>query len=103
MRAGFQELFRHKERRIEEGHLRADQVHQSVKTAAFTYSERGRDRLATSVRTRRYRYTLWPSGEAELYDHDVDPQEYVNLAGDPDYSTVVEEMRALIGSRPGTS
>ncbi len=69
---------------------------QTVKTAAFTYSERGGDRLATSVRTRRYRYTHWPSGEAELYDHDVDPQEHSNLAADPDYSSVVEELRALI-------
>lgn len=70
----------------------------SVKTAAFTYSERGGDSLATSVRTERYRYTLWPSGEAELYDHDVDPREHVNLAGRPDHSTLVEEMQALIRS-----
>ena len=70
----------------------------SVKTAAFTYSERGGDTLATSVRTKRYRYTLWPSGEAELYDHDRDPHEHVNLAGHPDHSTVIEEMRALIRS-----
>ena len=70
----------------------------SVKAAAFTYSERGGDRLATSVRTGRYRYTLWPSGEAELYDHERDPHEHVNLASDPDHSTVVEEMRTLVRS-----
>ena len=76
---------------------------QTVKMAAFTYSERGGDRLATSVRTRRYRYTQWPSGEAELYDHDLDPHEHVNLAGRPDHSTVVEEMLALIRSHTGKS
>ena len=76
---------------------------QTVKTAAFTYSERGGDTLATSVRTKRYRYTLWPSGEAELYDHELDPHEHVNLALDPEHSTVVEEMQALIRSNTETS
>ncbi len=66
-----------------------------VKTAAFTYSERG-GTLATSVRTERYRHTRWPNGTAELYDHAIDPGEIVNLADDPAYAEVVAELRGLV-------
>ena len=43
-----------------------------------------------SVRTSRWRYTEWDQGQAgaELYDHDADPNEYVNLAADPKQSGV---------------
>lgn len=36
-------------------------------------------RLAYSIRTERYRYTLYWNGSAELYDHDQDPFEHDNL------------------------
>ena len=56
-----------------------------------------------SVRTERWRYTEWDGGRQgrELYDHEVDPNEYRNLAGDPAYAVVVEELRGLLRSRRG--
>jgi uncharacterized sulfatase len=51
-----------------------------------------------SVRTARWRYTEWENGTRgnQLYDHDADPHELKNLAGDPQYAKVVEEMKALV-------
>lgn len=51
-----------------------------------------------SVRTERWRYSEWDHGRkgAELYDHQNDPREFRNLAGDPKYVTVVAEMRGLL-------
>jgi len=51
-----------------------------------------------SVRTERWRYTEWDDGKAgaELYDHDADPREYVNLAGDPKQAGTVAEMKGLL-------
>lgn len=46
-----------------------------------------------SVRSKRYRYTLCSNGEEEFYDHDVDPQEWKNLAGDPNYKELIGEHR----------
>jgi iduronate 2-sulfatase len=54
------------------------------------------DRLGTSVRSRRWRYTEWPDGTHELYDHDTDPQECHNLANSPDYAAIVAEQRQLL-------
>jgi iduronate 2-sulfatase len=71
-----------------------------VKTAAFTYSER-MGTLATSVRTDRYRFTRWPNGTAELYDHLEDPEEHTNLAGDPAFAATVAELQAVIDAGPG--
>jgi iduronate 2-sulfatase len=58
------------------------------------------------MRTQRWRYTEWgPDGERgiELYDHDSDSQENVNLAADPRYAKVVAELRPRLHkvSRPG--
>ena len=51
-----------------------------------------------SVRTEHWRYTEWDHGRkgVELYDHDHDPREFKNLAKDPQYASVVEEMRGLL-------
>ena len=47
-----------------------------------------------SIRTNRWRYTEWNGGEAgiELYDHENDPDEIVNLANNPDYQSIAEEL-----------
>lgn len=45
-----------------------------------------------SVRTVRWRYTRYCDGTEELYDHDIDPREWKNLAKDPSYDNVKEEL-----------
>ena len=47
-----------------------------------------------SLRTPRWRYTEWAEGEQgrQLYDHDADPQEQVNLADDPAHAETIAEL-----------
>ncbi|MFP6582794.1 MAG: sulfatase-like hydrolase/transferase, partial [Candidatus Hydrogenedentota bacterium] len=54
-----------------------------------------------SIRTEQYRYTEWDGGKQglELYDHDTDPEELLNLAHDKDYADVADEMRGLLAAR----
>lgn len=53
-----------------------------------------------SLRTSRYRYTEWDDGTegSELYDHDQDPQELTNLAGQPPHAALVAELSRQIKS-----
>jgi len=50
-----------------------------------------------SIRTNRWRYTRWgeyvENGNEELYDHQNDPEENVNLATKTDSEKVLKEMR----------
>jgi len=64
---------------------------------AFTQVQRG-GFPGYSVRTERWRYTEWDDGQkgAQLYDHDADPHELHNLAGDLKYAKVAGEMKALV-------
>jgi iduronate 2-sulfatase len=50
------------------------------------------------VRTERWRYTECDDGKqgAELYDHDSDPDECTNLAGDAAHAKQVQELRRLL-------
>jgi len=52
-----------------------------------------------SLRTEQYRYNLWDSGETELYDHSLDPEEMKNLAGDSRYSELMESLDRRIRLR----
>lgn len=47
-----------------------------------------------SLRTARWRYTEWADGDQgrELYDHDVDPRELTNLAGDAAHAETVATL-----------
>jgi len=49
-----------------------------------------------SVRGKRYRYTLYATGEEELYDHDTDPYEWKNLADHDKLSSTKEEMKSKL-------
>ena len=64
---------------------------------AFTQVQRG-GFPGYSVRTERWRYTEWDDGKrgTQLYDHDADPHEFINLAGDAKYAKISEEMRSLV-------
>lgn len=71
------------------------------KPAAYTQVTRGpvKERImGRSVRTERWRYTEWDDGKqgAELYDHDADPTEAVNLAGNPKHAETIKELKALL-------
>jgi len=50
-----------------------------------------------AVKTDRYLYTEWKSGSRMLFDHVLDPDENTNVASDPQYRTVIEDHRALLG------
>ena len=59
--------------------------------------------MGCSVRTDRWRYTEWTSNGkdkeskgVELYDHQDDPAENVNLAGEPEYKIKVSEMSKIL-------
>jgi len=60
--------------------------------------ERGRPVLSTfkrgnhSIRDRRFRYIRYDNGEDELYDHETDPYEWKNLAGDPKFERFKEDL-----------
>ncbi|MGD9648795.1 MAG: sulfatase [Pirellulales bacterium] len=54
------------------------------------------EKLGRSLRTDRWRYTEWFDGSRELYDHDADPREYQNLAGDAEWAEKLAELSARI-------
>jgi arylsulfatase A-like enzyme len=73
------------------------------KTAAFTCLSRPRERgdskfgdLSTLGRTvfdGRWRYTQWHDNSVELYDHESDPLEHKNLAGDSEHRKQLATMQ----------
>jgi arylsulfatase A-like enzyme len=51
------------------------------------------DRLTRMVRTREWKYVLYPSGAEELYDTAADPIEVHNLAASPEHAGRRTELR----------
>ena len=69
----------------------------SWKSAAF--SETGKENGKHSMRTERYRYTEWGKNAwlgKELYDHEIDPDETVNIASLPENSNLVAHLSAQL-------
>ncbi len=64
---------------------------------AYTQVQRG-NTPGHSVRTEAWRYTEWGFGKLgeELYNEEADSQELNNLAGNPKYDGVKQQMKALL-------
>lgn len=45
-----------------------------------------------AVRSERWRYIRYANGDEELYDHQNDPHEWTNLANDPKYLSVKQDL-----------
>jgi len=81
-----------------------------IKDYAISQYFRGEDIMGYSMRTERYRITLWLKGDykngyifrepvidaIELYDYKTDPQEKVSQAHNPEYSKIVEELKTKL-------
>jgi iduronate 2-sulfatase len=65
----------------------------------------GRQFFGYSLRTPRWRYTEWDEGRAgrELYDHESDPRELTNLAGDPAHAKTVAELSGQLRTAAKTT
>ncbi len=48
------------------------------------------------IRTERWRYIQYADGSQELYDMQADPNEWHNLAADPQYQNVIQDLRQHI-------
>lgn len=57
--------------------------------------------MGYSIRTERYRYTEWGSGEygTELYDYRSDPTEFTNLADKDEYEELAGKMKSLLDNK----
>ena len=81
-----------------------DDPDRAWKSAAFSqYPNRGH--MGRSIRTGRYRFTRWERigspgnvGALELYDHQLDPQENVNIANRPENAELVKRLSAQLAA-----
>jgi hypothetical protein len=48
------------------------------------------------VRSQHWRYIRYHDGSEELYDRRTDPNEWLNLAGDKKYASVIDEHRIWV-------
>ncbi len=70
--------------------------------------------MGYTMRTDRYRFTCWMQRNdhtkvdaIELYDHQKDPQENVNVAANPENAALVKELQVQLNAgwkaaRPGS-
>jgi arylsulfatase A-like enzyme len=49
-----------------------------------------------AVRTERWRYIRYNTGEEELYDHESDPHEWHNLAAQPNHADIKRELAGYL-------
>ena len=46
-----------------------------------------------TLRTEKWRYIRYANGDEELYDHDKDPNEWTNLAKNPNYQNIIARLK----------
>ena len=70
----------------------------NIKDAAFTQIRRGSDYDGYSIRTARWRYTLWDDGRRgeQLFDLESDPREARNLAADSKHTSLVKDLKQRV-------
>ena len=61
--------------------------------ARFLVENRGRPRTYCALRTMRYSFVTYATGERELYDLPADPYQLTNVAADPARSSTVAALR----------
>ncbi|NQU51516.1 MAG: sulfatase [Bacteroidetes bacterium] len=49
-----------------------------------------------SVRDKQFRYISYGGGQEELYDHSKDPEEWTNVANDPNYVEVKNKLKVFV-------
>jgi arylsulfatase A-like enzyme len=49
-----------------------------------------------SVRTKRWRYILYNNGSEELYDHDTDPYEWINLSDNNNLGKIKKDLKEVL-------
>lgn len=49
-----------------------------------------------AIRDERWRYIQYHDGAQELYDHTVDPNEWTNLAADPEHAGTIKHLQTFI-------
>ena len=52
-----------------------------------------------AVRTNQYRYIQYEDGGQELYDHNKDPNEWTNIAGNKENQKKIEELKKLLPAK----
>ena len=73
----------------------AKKLHDST----LTHVTRGGGVTGFSLRTERWRYIEWSDGNAELYDQDVDPGEWHNVAANPANAATLADLKRLLAAR----
>lgn len=76
---------------------------QRTNRPAYSVVTRAGKTLGRSVHTDRFNYIEWDEGRAgiELYDHFLDPHEYHNSSGKPEYTAAQADLkRQLAAARP---
>jgi len=74
----------------------------SWKKAVFSQYPRGKNVMGYAMRTKRYRYVEWrrlKTGvilQRELYDHETDPGENVNVIADRQYAAAIRELKQVM-------
>jgi arylsulfatase A-like enzyme len=53
-----------------------------------------------SIRTEKFRYSVYIDGSEELYDHTKDPEEWTNLANSPKYTRIKRQLKEHIPENP---